>query len=284
MVVLFQAAASGSDAASFADSTAATCVPAHAAPGRAYDTRPGVWLLALVSGADGLPATSPLCQEGSGLAEILRSDGPWARALEIHQTAADTAERRNQPAAHANALTNLGRVRYLIGHYPAAADALARAEEIHRRIGLRLLKSPPQTARANAICKRVIGTLRRELLDHVLVANEAHLRAVLAEYVAHYNAERPPQGMSQRRPEGDPDNVPAPVTDPWATRRILFSGTARRVIDLDSACIRRDPPSAQCRGRPSQLTERRPPPEAVLMSALPARARSSTPTAVRRTW
>jgi DNA-binding SARP family transcriptional activator/tetratricopeptide (TPR) repeat protein len=71
----------------------------------------------------------------AGLAEILRSDGPWTRALEIHQTAADTAERQNQPAAHADALTNLGRVRYLTGDVPGAADALARALEICRRIG-----------------------------------------------------------------------------------------------------------------------------------------------------
>lgn len=47
--------------------------------------------------------------------------------------------------------------------------------------GLRVIRSPPQTPRANAMCERVVGTLRRELLDHNLIVNEAHLRAVVAE-------------------------------------------------------------------------------------------------------
>jgi tetratricopeptide (TPR) repeat protein len=71
----------------------------------------------------------------AGMAEILRSDGPWARALEIHQAAADTAQRHNQPAAHANALNDLGRVRQLTGDVPAAAHAQEQALETFRRIG-----------------------------------------------------------------------------------------------------------------------------------------------------
>ena len=71
----------------------------------------------------------------TGLAEILQSDGPWAHALEIHQAAADAAEHRRQPAAHANALTDLGRMRYQTGDYPGATDALSRALEIYRQTG-----------------------------------------------------------------------------------------------------------------------------------------------------
>ena len=81
-----------------------------------------------------------------------------------------------------------------------------------------MLRSPPQAPRANAICERVIGTLRRELLDHVLIVNEAHLRAVLAEYVTHYNAGRPHQGIAQRCSEDDPDQPPAILIDLSAAR------------------------------------------------------------------
>jgi transposase InsO family protein len=54
----------------------------------------------------------------------------------------------------------------------------------------------------NAICERLVGTLRRELLDRVLILGEAHLRAVLAEYQAHYNTAQPHQGIAQRVPDG----------------------------------------------------------------------------------
>ncbi|MGX1669413.1 integrase core domain-containing protein [Streptomyces sp. NPDC055400] len=40
---------------------------------------------------------------------------------------------------------------------------------------------------AYAICERVVGTLRRELLDRILICNEAYARAVLAQYIRHYN-------------------------------------------------------------------------------------------------
>jgi len=56
----------------------------------------------------------------------------------------------------------------------------------------------------NAICERLIGTLRRELLDRTLILNKAHLRAILAEYQEHYNTARPHQGIDQRVPNLGP--------------------------------------------------------------------------------
>jgi len=66
--------------------------------------------------------------------------------------------------------------------------------------GIRILASPPQAPRANAICERIIGTLRRELLDRVLIVNEHHLRRALTEYLRHYNAARPHRSLGQLTP------------------------------------------------------------------------------------
>jgi putative transposase len=57
--------------------------------------------------------------------------------------------------------------------------------------GLKILRSPPQAPRANAICERLIGTLRRELLGLIQILNESRLHTVLAEYAAHYNTGGP---------------------------------------------------------------------------------------------
>ena len=54
--------------------------------------------------------------------------------------------------------------------------------------------------RANAICERIIGTLRRELFDRLLIVNEHHLRRVLTEYLRHYNAARPHRALGQLAP------------------------------------------------------------------------------------
>jgi putative transposase len=72
------------------------------------------------------------------------------------------------------------------------------------RIGIRTLLTPVQAPKANAIAERLVGTLRRECLDHLIVINERHLRALLAEYVAHYNAARPHRALALDSPDGRP--------------------------------------------------------------------------------
>jgi len=78
---------------------------------------------------------------------------------------------------------------------PTGAWAVQQAE------GLRIITTLPRTPRMNAICERVIGTLRRELLDRTLILNERHLPLVLRDYVNHYNGHRPHQSRRQRTPD-----------------------------------------------------------------------------------
>ena len=76
----------------------------------------------------------------------------------------------------------------------------------------RAVRTNLSAAASNAICERLVGTVRRELLDRVLILGERHLRAVLAEYQAHYNMARPHQGIAQHVPDGEPGSPGATVT------------------------------------------------------------------------
>ena len=69
----------------------------------------------------------------------------------------------------------------------------------------------------------MIGTLRREVLDRLLIVNEHHLRQVLTEYLLHYNTARPHQGIAQHVPDDEPD------------------AARTTVINVDSQQIRRKP-------------------------------------------
>ena len=101
-----------------------------------------------------------------------------------------------------NVLTDVGAratpVKLLIrdraGQFTDSFDAVFTAE------GIRILLIPPQAPRASAICERIIGTLRRELLDRLLIVNEHHLRRVLIEYMRHYNTPRPHRTLGQLAP------------------------------------------------------------------------------------
>jgi transposase InsO family protein len=77
--------------------------------------------------------------------------------------------------------------------------------------GLRVLKSPPQAPKANAHCERLIGTLRREVLDRTLILNEAHLRRTLTRYLEHYNRHRPHRALSQLCPSQAEAGPPRPI-------------------------------------------------------------------------
>ena len=70
-----------------------------------------------------------------------------------------------------------------------------------RRVGIDSIATPVRAPRANAVIERVIGTLRRECLDHLVVVDEHHLLCVLREFVAYYNSERPHRTLGLQTPE-----------------------------------------------------------------------------------
>jgi transposase InsO family protein len=79
-------------------------------------------------------------------------------------------------------------------NFTASFDAVFQAT------GTTILRTTVQAPRMNTTCERLVGTLRRELLDRILILSAAHLRAALTEYQAHYNTARPHQGVAQRVP------------------------------------------------------------------------------------
>jgi putative transposase len=111
---------------------------------------------------------------------------------------------------------HVGSVKFLLRDrdtkFTAAFDAVFTCA------GIRILRSPVQAPRANAIMERWIGSCRRELLDQTLIWNQHHLRQVLREYECHHNTHRPHRSLAQAAPLR-----PRPAA----------------VTDLDTCCVRR---------------------------------------------
>jgi transposase InsO family protein len=84
-------------------------------------------------------------------------------------------------------------------------------------MGIDSITTPVRSPRANAVAERVIGTLRRECLDHLIMLDEHHLSSVLREFVAYYNGERPHRTLGLQTPEAKP----RPVTGPIRARPVL---------------------------------------------------------------
>lgn len=72
--------------------------------------------------------------------------------------------------------------------------------------GIEVLRTPVRAPKANAICERFIGSVRRECLDHMVILNERHLQRIIGEYVDYFNGARPHQGIGQRIPDPREDD------------------------------------------------------------------------------
>ena len=111
----------------------------------------------------------------------------------------------------------LGTLRFLI--HDRDPVFTAPFGEVFKAEGLRIITTLPRTPRMNAICERVIGTLRRGVLDRTLIFSDRHLDLVLREYLTvHYNRHRPHQSRQQRPPDIETQPV-RDVADLRAVRR-----------------------------------------------------------------
>ncbi|MES4908126.1 MULTISPECIES: integrase core domain-containing protein [unclassified Streptomyces] len=75
--------------------------------------------------------------------------------------------------------------------------------------GIKVVKIPPRRPQANAYAERFVRTVRSEVTDRILIFGRRHLRAVLNEYIQHYNGRRPHRGQQLHPPR--PDH---PIADP----------------------------------------------------------------------
>jgi putative transposase len=128
--------------------------------------------------------------------------------------------------AHPSATWTLQQLREAIGlqdryiyllHYRNSIFAKDLDESI-AKLGVKVLKSPPRSPKANAICERVIGTIRRECPDWLIPLSESHLRSILKSWIPHYNTARPHMALGP--------GVPDP---PTATHREFNSRSRHRL-------------------------------------------------------
>ena len=133
-------------------------------------------------------------------------DGPWT-TQQIRNFLMDLGDR----AADFRYL-----VRDRAGQFTEAFDAvLADA-------GIKAVKIPPRSPRANAYAERFVLTARMEVTDRMLIFGQRHLRTILAQYETHYNGRRPHRSRQLRPPR--PDHPPVDLSQERIRRRPVVGG------------------------------------------------------------
>jgi transposase InsO family protein len=111
-------------------------------------------------------------------------DGAWV-AQQARNLAWDLSDREISP-------------RFLIRDNDAKfSDAF---DEVFTAEGVKVIRTPVEAPKANAIAERFVGTVRRECLDWILIANRGHLERVLGTFVDHYNGHRPHRALGLAAP------------------------------------------------------------------------------------
>jgi transposase InsO family protein len=88
----------------------------------------------------------------------------------------------------------------------------AAFDRVAEGAGAKVIKTAVRAPNMNPVAERFVGSLRREVLDHVLLFGEEHLGKVVGEFVRYFNGARPHQGIGQKIPEPANDNGEGKIT------------------------------------------------------------------------
>ncbi|HEY5049901.1 MAG TPA: integrase core domain-containing protein [Acidothermaceae bacterium] len=107
-------------------------------------------------------------------------------------------------AAATHGSGGIGRAVHVLDPLVGTRGSTAAFDGVFAAISARGDSRAGADAEANVFAERFVGTVRREWLDHLLVINEAHLRAVLADVARQCNQHRPHQGRRHQAPTNVP--------------------------------------------------------------------------------
>jgi putative transposase len=87
---------------------------------------------------------------------------------------------------------------YLI--FDRGANFSAEVVETVRTFGIQPKRTSFRSPWQNGVAERFVGNCRRDLLDHVIVLNERHLKRLMTEYVRYYHDDRTHLGLGKQTP------------------------------------------------------------------------------------
>ena len=180
--------------------TIRTYLPTRLNPGRGTRATTQRWRTFVRNHAQAIVACN-FCVVGTATFRLLYvfvlMEHATRRLLHVKVTAHPTASWTRQQLREAIPADH--RYRFLLHD----RDSIFSAQLDHsiQTLGLRVLKTPPQTPQANALCERLLGTLRQECLDFPIPLSAHHLWCLLKEWVPHDNTSRPHMSLGPGMPQ-----------------------------------------------------------------------------------
>src|SRR5262249_53104679 len=95
-------------------------------------------------------------------------------------------------------------------------------------------RSAGRSPRQNSIAESLIGSIRRECVDHVIALGEQHLRQVVKSYASYYKRERPAPWQKMRRSHARFSGSDASCRMPWSADCITNTSESKFSVDTGS--------------------------------------------------